>query len=172
MRWRVPLIAPLVLLLAVGCDRQPVAPGSDTIEASPLFAAHGNANKDVWEFQFSWTTTCSGGEELVVDLSGTGQFTFHNGKRNVELDVWHNTWLYTNSVGETFRWIDTGPDRYYYNESGELVVSVTGTSTASGPGRNEVNVGTMVFNVDTGEVEFTAGLGLGYLDDMACAELT
>ena len=166
------VLLPLVLLVAVSCDGQPVAPESDTIGESPLFAAPGNAHKYVWEFQFYWTTTCSGGEELDVDFSGWGQFTLHNGKKNTELNVWHNTWLYATSVGDTFRWIDTGPDRYYYNESGELIVSVTGTSTASGPGRDEVNVGTMVFNVDTGEVEFTAGRGLGYLDDMACEELT
>jgi len=70
MRYLRLALLPLVLLVAVSCDRQPVAPESDAIEESPLFAAHGNANKYVWEFQFYWTTTCSGGAELDVDFAG------------------------------------------------------------------------------------------------------
>jgi hypothetical protein len=172
MRSRIPLAALIALSAVIGCDQQPVAPDTDWVAEAPLYAPHGNANKFVWAFQFNWTTTCSGGQELDVDFSGTGQFTLHKGKRNVELNVWHNTWLYTNTAGDTVRWIDTGPDRFYYNDDGDLIITVTGTSTASGPGRDQVNVGTMVFNIDTDEVEFTAGQGLGYLDDMACEELT
>jgi hypothetical protein len=161
----------IALLAAVGCDQQPVAPATDQVAESPLFAPHGNDNKVVWPFQFYWDVDCGGGQILDVDFSGTGQFMLKNGKRNIELNIWHNTWLYTNAAGGTFRWIDTGPDRFYYDENGDLIITVTGTSTASGPGRDEVNVGHMVFNIDTGEVEFIAGRDLGTLDDMACGEL-
>lgn len=172
MRWRIPLVAVLALFVAVSCDQQPVEPPTDAAAATPLFAPKSNANKEVWAFQFYWTVDCGGGQILDVDFSGTGQFMLKNGKKNIELNVWHNTWLYTNAAGDTFRWIDTGPDRFYYNDDGDLIITVTGTSTASGPGRDEVNVGHMVYNMDTEQVEFIAGRDLGLLDDMACEALT
>jgi len=171
MRWRIALAALFAGLVAVGCDQQPAAPATDQVAQTPLFAPHANQNKDVWAFQFYWDVDCGGGQILNVDFSGTGQFMLKNGKHNIELNIWHNKWLYTNSSGDTFLWIDTGPDRFYYNDSGELIITVTGTSTASGPNRDAINVGHMVFNIDTGQVEFIAGRDLGLLDDMACGDL-
>ncbi len=171
MRSRMVLLMSFTLFAVIGCDQQPVEPSSDQVAETPLFAPHGNDNKFVWPFQFNWQVECGGGQILDVDFSGTGQFMLKSGKKNIELDIWHNTWLYTNAAGDTFRWIDTGPDRFYYDENGDLIITVTGRATASGPNRDEVNIGHMVFNTQTGEVEFIAGQYLGALDDMACEAL-
>ena len=131
--------------------------------------ANGNGNKVVMDFDFSYTIDCSS-ETLSVNVNGWGQFMVFGQPKNpnVDLGVFHVVITYTNPAGETWIWRDVGID-HQYMEDGELFVSIVGRSTASGNiDRDEIVVGHVVLNLDTGETVFTAGRELGVLDDMAC----
>jgi hypothetical protein len=57
-----------------------------------------------------------------------------------------------------------GPDHYYVDR-GNLIVTITGRSSASGV------IGHVVLNLDTGEVELVAGKEFGTTDALACEAL-
>lgn len=184
--WGALLVSAAVLCLA-SCERgggptEPVAnPLQPTIAASPSTAqtvagvpADGNGNKFVGYWEATWPVSC-GGATITGSYEGWGQFrSFGPPKnRNVELGVFHLVFTYMNSDGERWVWRDVGPDRSYVDDNGDLIVTVTGRSTASGtPDRDEIVVGHVVLNATTGVVEFIAGRPLGAVDDLACSELT
>jgi hypothetical protein len=162
------------LLAASACDR-PV-PVSPTVPDAPLFAqapADGSGNKLVFTFDDAFPVTC-GAQTLSVTARGWLQIRVFGSprNRNVELGVFHGVLTYANSAGETFVWHDVGPDHYYL-DNGDFVVSVVGTSTASGSiERDQTVIGRVVLNLTTGDVQFIAGRELGRIDDLACAALT
>ena len=176
MRWRIPLVAVLALLVAVSCDQQPVAPQADEAVATPLFAPKSNANKFVAEWDFSFPFECSGGEILDYHAWGWGQFMPKKGAVNVEVAVFHFQHLYMNAAGDTFHYLDVGPDHAYMKD-GQLYMAVTGRSAASGNlDRTEINIGHLVFKLNEFwepiEIVFVAGKNLGVVDDLACDALT
>ena len=153
------------LLIIGGCENAS-APSAD----QPLLGqapADGNGNKTVLTFDFDVSITCTGGEDLVANFVGWTQIRLFQqpNNRNVELDVFHAVVTISNDAGETFVFHDVGPDHYYV-EDGNLIVTVTGRSTASGV------IGHVVFNLDTGEPELVAGNAFGSLADLACDALT
>jgi hypothetical protein len=160
----------LVLSIAFGllsCD--PSAPGSPASPSNdPSFAPADNPNKLVFTFDETTNVTCSGGEVLSRNQKGWVQVLLFTGAgtKNVELDVFHQEITFTNTAGETFAFLDVGPDRYYLNKQGELVIAITGRSTGSGV------IGHVVINLDTGEVELVAGKEFGTALRLACEALT
>ena len=163
----------LVPLLVAACTDTVAPPEVD----GPLFAgvpADGNGNKDVFDFSGGPFPVVCDGEELALDVVGWGQFKVYGPpkNRNVELGVFHLVLTYTNAAGDTFVWRDVGPDHFYV-DGGELFVTITGRSTASGTvDRDEIVVGHVVLNLTTNEVVFVAGRELGSVDAMACNALT
>jgi hypothetical protein len=135
--------------------------------------ADGNGNKTVIPFDDTFSVSC-GAETIALNIKGWVQIrTFDQANnRNVELDVFHGVLTYTNSAGETFVWHDVGPDHYYL-DNGDLIVSISGTSTASGNiQRDQIVIGHVRLNLTTGEVDFVAGNQPGNIDELACLALT
>ena len=89
--------------------------------------------------------------DLWLDLEGWFQIRFFDGRsRSVELDVFHINGTYSNAAGDTWVWRDRGPDHYYLDGDGNLIVAITGRT-----GLN--NIGHVVFNLDSEEVLLQAG---------------
>jgi hypothetical protein len=161
------LLPPFLLFGLLSCDpSSPNAPASTPND--PSLAPASNPNKLVFAFDETTTITCSGGAVLTRNQKGWVQIRGFRGAgtRNLELDVFHQVLTYTNTAGQTFAFRDVGPDRYYLNQAGELVIAITGRSTGSGV------IGHVVINLDTGEVLLVAGKEFGLVDDLACATLT
>jgi hypothetical protein len=109
-----------------------------------------------------------GDEELVGNEVGWFQIRLFTqpGNRHVELDVFHLVVTFTNSAGETFTFRDVGPDSYYLDDAGNLIIATTGRSTGSGV------IGHVVINLTTGEVTLVAGKEFGSAEALACEALT
>jgi hypothetical protein len=110
---------------------------------------------------------CGGGQVLQAHIHGWIQVRVFDqtGSRNVELDVFHNVITFTNLAGETYAWHDVGPDHYYLDRDGNLIVASSGRI---GGGL----IGHVVTNLTTGEVEFVAGKEFPGVESLACAALT
>ena len=119
------------LFLVTGCQSaESVSPSPDT----PAFAkgpADGNGNKFVIPVDEQFPVDCNGAQ-LIGHLTGWFQGRlFRQPNRNVELDVYHFLWTFTNSAGKTFRFHDVGPNRVHFDaRTGELVLELK-----TGPGR-------------------------------------
>lgn len=170
---RVPLFGTILFVFA--CENpQPVAP---SLDPSPRFAqapSDGNGNKRVFQFDFTFPVSCGA---ATIDRNVRGWFQVQlfgqPNNRNVELDVFHGTNTYTNSAGETFVWHDVGRDHYYLDSDGNLIITITGPSTASGNlARDHIVIGHVVINLTTGEVKMVAGRELESVNELACAALT
>lgn len=157
----------VVMAFGLGCNSQaPVSPSNET----PAFApADGNGNKSVFTVDFTTNVTCPG-SGVVLSRHNEGWFqvrTFSGtGNRNVELDVFHIVLTFTNAAGETYVFRDVGPDHYYLNKDGDLIIAITGRSTGSGV------IGHVVINLDTGETLLVAGNEFGSARALACEALT
>ena len=156
-----------VLLTVTSCDNPgPVSPMTDepTLARAP---ADGNGNKLVFSIDDTFPVSC-GDEDLVVHAVGWFQVRLFKGvgNRNVELDVFHLVQTFTNQAGETFAFRDVGPDHYYIDDEGNLIVAISGRSTGSGV------IGHVVINIITGEVTHVAGKEFGTAEALACEALT
>jgi hypothetical protein len=153
-------------LLVGGCENPPVSPSTNQ-PALAQAPADGNDNKTVLTFDVDFPIGCNGGETLLANFAGWTQILLFQqpSNPNVELNVFHAVLTVSNAAGETFVFHDVGPDHYYL-DGGNLIVTVTGRSTASGV------IGHVVFNLSTGQVELEAGLEFGNVDDLACEALT
>jgi hypothetical protein len=107
-----------------------------------------------------------GTQTIVRNITGWVQVrTFDQPEnRNLELDVFHLAFTFTNSAGDEFVWHEVGPDRYYISE-GNLFVAIVGRVGGQ-------NIGRLVVNLATGELEFEAGKDVGFPAAQACAVLT
>jgi hypothetical protein len=156
-----------VLLLVTGCDSpEPAAPAGET----PVFAGvpdDGNENKLVVPINDEFPADCDG-EELTVNVTGWFQARLfpQPSNPNVELDVFHLLWTFTNSAGETFTFHDVGPNRVHFDfDTGDLILELTGR-IADGV------IGHIRVNLTTEETEFVAGKEFGDLVALACEALT
>jgi len=137
MRWRIPLIAVLALIVAVSCDQQPVAPVQDGIEDnSALLAAVGSPALH-FEEEFQWTGDLCGYDIIDCDVSEkvtvTPEWQDASGG-------WHGIWQRVarstcvgQSTGYTWHWNemntrqshwtdDFAPDEWLYvNFKGRLI---------------------------------------------------
>jgi hypothetical protein len=166
------LVIGLALLAACADRTNPTAPSD-----RPLFAqapADGNGNKVVIPFDLSLPPVDCGTQTISFNTRGWVQIRVFGqpANRNVELDVFHGVLTFANAAGKAFVWHDVGPDHYYVDD-GDLIVSISGTSTASGNiQRDQIVIGHVLLNLTTGEVEFVAGNQLGKISDLACDALT
>ena len=156
-----------VLLAVAGCDNPgPVSPATDEL-ALATTPSDGNGNKVVIPIDETFPVDC-GDEELLGSAVGWIQLRLFKGagNRNLELDVFHTVLTYTNSAGETFTFRDVGPDHYYLDDDGNLIVAISGRSTGSNV------IGHVVINLTTGEVTHVAGKEFGSAEALACEALT
>jgi len=156
------------LLLVAGCQSsESVSPSTD----NPVLArapATGNGNKFVVPVNDELPPVDCEGEQLTGQLTGwfQGRLFSQPSNPNVELDVFHFLWTFTNSAGETFAFHDVGPNRVHVDsDTGELLLELTGR-VAGGV------IGHLRVNLDTGEEEFIAGKDAGDLEALACEALT
>ena len=78
---------------------------------------------------------------------------------------YHLTWVYSNTEGNVWTYIDTGLIRTFQRD-GQLYVSLSGRSTDVGPGDTGW-VGHWELNTVTNEVS-RVGVGVGEIDQLAC----
>lgn len=97
---------------------------------------------------------CPSGDELDLEVNGWIKGRSGNEQRNLEVTVFHINETWTNANGDAWTWRDRGPDhvKLQKNADGELVAYLTVTGRS---GLN--NIGHMVINLDTGEIELLAG---------------
>lgn len=156
------------LLLVTSCDSpEPISPTSET----PAFAgvpASGNDNKFVVVFDENFSLDCDG-EQLAVDFTGwlQGRIFPQASNPNIELDVFHSLFTFTNTAGETFTFRDVGPNHAKIDfDTGVVTVELSGRISGG-------VIGHLVFNTSTGEVDFIAGnVELAARDALACEALT
>jgi len=156
-----------VLLTVASCDNTgPVSPLTDDLALANA-PSDGNGNKLVFTVDETFPVDC-GDEELVGNTVGWFQVRFFTqpGNRHLELDVFHLAHIFTNSAGETFTFRDVGPDSFYLDKAGNLIVATTGRSTGSGV------IGHVVTNLTTGETIHVAGKEFGSAEALACEALT
>ena len=161
------LIAVAGFLTVASCDNPgPLSPSTEE-QALAKAPSDGNGNKLVFTVDDTFPVDC-GDEELVATAVGWFQIRLFRGagNRNIELDVFHLVETFTNSAGETFTFRDVGPDHYYLDDDGNLVVAISGRSTGSNV------IGHVVINITTGEVTHVAGKEFGSAEALACEALT
>lgn len=153
----------LLLALAMGCGSDaPLSPA----DVPPSFAPASTKNKSVFAFDQTDNVTCPGsGVVLSSNAKGWVQtMTFEQERnKNVVLQVFHQVLTFTNTTtGETFVFRDVGPDHYYLDDEGNLIITITGRSTGSGV------IGHVVINLATEEVLLVAGKEFGTATALAC----
>jgi hypothetical protein len=163
------LAAVLAATAAVGCGDAVTSESRD----QPAFLgvpADGNGNKQVipLDFEIADFATCPNGEALDIRGDGWIQVRLFTQEANprVELDVAHVLHTWTNSAGETFVDREIGPDRYYLDAGGNLILSITGLGSAFG------SIGQLVINLTTGEIVFSTGPGFPDHLEAACDALS
>jgi hypothetical protein len=111
------------------------------------------------------------GFAVTVDMKGKVEIVVLDKRTEagvVEINAYSSRALFTNaSTGRSVSLVDAGPDLVRFDgRTGELQLAVTGRAlTGSGV------VGRVVFDLDTGEVVFEAGLEHGDWIENACAAL-
>jgi hypothetical protein len=144
------------------------------VSALPVFAAGPtreviDLNDPVVDAEESAFVSDLCGFPIEADVSGhIAITTFTDGSRSVfELDHYAVRATYTNpETGETVNLRDMGPDRFFIKK-GVAYVAVTGRSeTGTGV------VGTVVINLETGEIVRSAGREVGIYTDRLCDALS
>lgn len=151
----------------LGCtNSEPLSPFTVDRPVFQQAPADGNGNKDIFTIdeQFPDFTTCAGGATLNLHLVGWIQ------ARNVSqvpqaILPFHFDFIYSNTAGETYVWRQTGSQHFYFNENGDLMLSIAGRLGYDG------NIGRLLVNITTGTVEVVRGKGV-FAEDLACAALT
>ena len=117
--------------------------------------ADGNGNKAVDEWAYDDVPVYCDGDvtpDLWLDAVGWIQSKEYkgNGNKHLSLDVYHLDIAYTNSDGDSWVFNNVGPDQYYINEDGDLILTITGRAEIN-------NIGHLVINLTTGELLHQAG---------------
>jgi hypothetical protein len=164
----VAFLGTLVAVTACDTPTSIAAPAAMTVALKSAQApADGNGNKQVFTIDVGPDPiTCPNGEVISRHITGWVQVRFFDqgGSRNVELDVFHQNFTFTNADGKSWTWYDVGPDRVWL-EDGDLMVAVTGRAAGA-------NIGRFVINLTTGEVVFQAGKDVAAPRVYACENLT
>lgn len=145
------------------CDQPgPAEPATATNDAR--FAgvpADGNGNKYVAEWSQTTTVTCPGGTTLQRVYEGWTQFRTLGSQ--VDLEVWHDTMVFTNAAGEQYVWREAGPNRYWM-EDGVVYFYISGRATG--------DIGHLKVILDPYEIIFLNGIDGELPRFRACAALT
>ena len=90
--------------------------------------ADGNGNQFVVVVDDALPVDC--GAAGTIEVHAVGWFkgrTFQGtGNTNLELTVFHVVATYSNAAGDTFRYVDVGPDKASIDKDGNFVFTVTG----------------------------------------------
>lgn len=154
----------LLLTAPLAACREPTEPPSSD---PPTFAPAGNANKVVSPIHIEFPEVCPDGTPLDVSIDGWIQTkVFTPNSKNIQLNVFHNTWTFTNPSDQTFVFREVGPDRLYMQD-GKLFVAVVGRVPFG-------HIGRLVFDLSTDPPTqvFSAGRDFGDLLLLACEDLT
>lgn len=155
------------LCLGLGCtNSEPLSPL--TIDG-PVFQQapdDGNGNKDVFTIdeQLPNFTTCASGATLDLHIVGWIQIRFVSQVPQA-IQPANFEFIYSNAAGETYVWHQVATQRFYFDENGNLIIEVAGRLGYDG------NIGRLVVNLTTGEVESVTGKEV-FAEDLACAALT
>lgn len=101
------------------------------VVAAPVSAgppADGNGNQEVVPVDAFFPIACNGD---VLDVGVTGWLKIREfrgeGNRNIALTIVHLDITFTNpETGETYTYLDVGPDRSYIDSDGNFVLTITG----------------------------------------------
>ncbi|CAN5866935.1 hypothetical protein BH23GEM9_BH23GEM9_10740 [soil metagenome] len=150
------LIAATVLsvLSATACDAPTFPDAVPTVVYSNA-PADGNGNKLVFTFDFTDPVDC-GSEIITRRIQGWFQVRVLGGagNPNVQIAIFKSTATFTNEAGETYIFRGVDAERYWY-EGGQLYVAVHGRLPIAELG--SFFIGTLILNLDTGEVVFQRG---------------
>ncbi len=155
------------LCVSVGCTTpEPLSPRTS---GSPLFQqapADGNGNKDVLviDDELADFTTCASGATLDLRIVGWIQTRFVSQVPQA-IQPANFEFIYSNAAGETYVWHQVATQRFYLDDDGNLVMQVAGRLGYDG------NIGRLVINLTTGEVQSVTGRQV-FAEDLACAALT
>ena len=160
------LVAGALCVGAACTSSEPLSPLTVDRSVFALTPADGSGNKDVVSIdeQFPDFTTCAGGVTLSLHVAGWIQTRFVS-QIPQAIQTASLTFTYSNAAGETYVWHQVATLRFYFNEAGNLVVAVAGRLGYNG------NIGRLVINITTGEVESVTGQE-AFAEDLACAALT
>jgi len=170
MNRHVSAVVLLGTVVLAGCDTS--APSATlgpltTALQSDQAPADGNGNKQVFIIDDGPTpVACPNGEVISRHITGWFQVRlFDQGdSRNVELDVFHQNFTFTNAAGKSWTWEDIGPVQFSL-EDGQLMAAIPGRSAGT-------IIGRFVINLETGEVVFEAGQDVAVPRVYACERLT
>ena len=155
------------LSVGLGCtDVEPLSPltgGAPVFQEAP---ADGNGNKGVVTIDqlLPDFTTCAGGTTLDLHIVGWIQTREVSQVPQAILPA-NFRFIYSTAAGETYVWHQVATQRFYFDDDGNLVMAVAGRLGYDG------NVGRLVINLTTGEVESVTGKEV-FAEDLACAALT
>jgi hypothetical protein len=155
------------LFVVWGCaESEPLSPIASDAALFERAPANGNGNKIVDVVDFDWPdpTPCPSGATLTLHIVGWLQDRPGSDPPDQPGIVsFYFEFTYSNAAGETYVWHQLGVGNFRFNESGDLIVAFAG--------RTLDNIGRMVINLTTGEVESMAGrASVG--ESLACAALT
>jgi hypothetical protein len=134
----------------------------------------GNGNQFVVVVDETFPVDCGAAGTIEVHTDGwfKGRVFQGKGNRNLELTVFHFVMMYSNAAGDTFRYVDVGPDQASIDKDGNFVFTVTGRPAFT----NDASLqGHWVIVVDPAGnlISITAHGNLGpTADDLACDALT
>jgi hypothetical protein len=150
---------------SMGCaGSEPLAPEQSDRVLLQRVPADGNKIVTPIDFTIPGFTTC--GDGTMLDLHIVGWIQDRPGSdppHQPGIVTFYFDFIFSNAAGETYVWHQVGGERFYTDRSGDFVVSIAG--------RTLDLVGRLVFNIDTGKVDFVAGRQ-PFVDDQVCAALT
>jgi hypothetical protein len=154
-------------LIALTCVTAAILVAAAPVGAEP---SDGNGNQTVIAFDEAFEIPCDGGL-LDVHVGGwvSGRSFQGAGNRNLELAVYHAVITYTNPDGETWTYRDVGPDHFYLDANGDLILTINGRP-GNPLGEGSLN-GHAVVNLTTGDIVAVRGNQGPLPDDAACEAL-
>ena len=166
------------MVFAVACQQAATSPSeiNEFAPPAPSFDQggvpnDGNGNKLVIPVDIPFQLDCGGG---ILDgtVEGWVQVRFFGpNNRNLELGVVHLNATYTNAAGETFVFRDIGVDRVWVASNGDIMLAQIGRVNFTFAAGN-TQIGRIVLNLTTGQVESVSGRSLDNPDERACDVLT
>lgn len=159
----------------LGCEAVPTgtAEGAQRNAPTPVFEVNGtpddgNGNKFIFLLDRESSVDC-GGQTLSFEQVGwfQGILVDHN-PNDLRIEVFHSVLTYANpATGETLTVVDVGPNRYYTNQDGDLIVELSGRA----PTFDIPFIGHLVWNLTDPDLELVGG-NFYPLDAIACDQLT
>lgn len=88
-----------------------------------------NKNKDVFPIVFEDPGGIDCGDRSFLDISADGWvqvMVYNDTNKHIDRAIFHIETVFTNADGDTFTWMDVGPDKSYVDTDGNIVHTITG----------------------------------------------